>query len=182
MRKLLLSIIMLFIATTIMAQGAGLNFSQSAGTYNPITGGTVLVSGTFDDTNYPVTLPAAFTFNGIAYSQVVLSTNGWIALGNTSLSSTIYTPLSSTAAVPGFISAFGADLENANSGSPEIRWEQVGNEIIFQWKDIRRYSSAINTEIFSFQLRLNISTNAMQFVYGSFLNITTSTSSPQVVG
>ena len=39
---------------------------------------------------------------------------------------------------------------------------------------------AINSEIFSFQLRLNTSTGAIQFVYGSFQNVTTSTSSPQV--
>ena len=86
---------MLFIATTIMTQGAGLNFSQTAGSYTPITGGTVLVSGTFDDTNYPVTLTAAFTFNGIAYSQLVVNMNGKIALGNTLLSGTAYAALSS---------------------------------------------------------------------------------------
>lgn len=180
MKNVFFTISLLFFTKILLAQGPGLSFSQTSGTYSPISSGTVLVSGTFDDINYPVTLPASFTFGGIAYTQVIVNTNGWIALGNTAPASNLYIPISTTTAVPGFIAPFGMDIENADGGAPEIRWEQSGNEIIFQWKDVKRYTSATNTEIFSFQLRLNTSTGAIQFVYGSFQNVTTSTSSPQV--
>ncbi len=180
MKKLVLTLAILSFNIVIMAQGPGLTFSQSAGTYTAISGGTVLASGVFDNTNYPVILPTAFTFKGISYNQVTMNSNGWISLGSTAPSNTITAPVSSTASVPGFIAPFGMDLENADSGTPEIRWEQSGNEIIFQWKDVKRTTGAINSEIFSFQLRLNTTNGAMQFVYGSFQNVTTSTSSPQV--
>ncbi len=180
MKKLVLTLAILSFKIVIIAQGLGLTFSQTAGTYTTITGGTVLVSGVFDDTNFPVTLPTAFTFKGISYNQITVNTNGWISLGSTAPSNTINTPVSSTASVPGFIAPFGMNLENADAGTPEIRWEQSGNEIIFQWKDVKRTTAAINSEIFSLQLRLNTTNGAMQFVYGSFQNITISTSSPQV--
>lgn len=180
MRKVLLPLLFSFFTISSIAQGSGLTFSQTTGAYVPISGGTVLISGIFDDDNFAVALPTAFTFKGVSYTQVTANTNGWISLGNSAPASNLYAPISTSTAVPGFIAPFGMDIENADGGSPELRWEQSGNEIIFQWKDVKRYTSAINTEIFSFQLRLNTSTGAMQFVYGSFQNITSSTSSPQV--
>ena len=180
MKKIVLTSFILILSFTLLAQGSGLTFTQTSGTYTPITGGTVLISGVFDDDNFAVTLPTAFTFKGVNYTQVTANTNGWISLGPTAPSNTTYTAISSTATVPGFIAPFSMDLENADGGAPEFRWEQSGNEIIFQWKDVKRYTSATNTEIFNFQLRLNTSTGAMQFVYGSVLNVTTSASSPQV--
>lgn len=180
MKKTVLTSFILILSMTLLAQGSGLSFTQTSGTYTPITGGTVLISGVFDDDNFAVTLPTAFTFKGVSYTQVTANTNGWISLGSTAPANNTYSPLSSTATVPGFIAPFGKDLENANSGAPEFRWEQSGSEIIFQWKDIKRYTGTINSEIFNFQLRLNTSTGAMQFVYGDALNLTTSTSSPQV--
>jgi hypothetical protein len=179
-KKLLTTALVLSVKLTILAQGAGLTFTQTSGTYIPITGGTVLVSSIFDDNNFAVTLPASFTFKGISYNQVTVNTNGWISLGSTAPSNTISNPISSTAIVPAFIAPFGTDLENADGGAPELRWQQSGNEIIFQWKDVKRISADINTEIFNFQLRLNTLTGAIQFVYGAFSNVTASTIAPRV--
>lgn len=70
------------------------NFSQSTGTYTPITGGTLIVANTdpspsgndsaaIDDYTYtPTTIPFSFTFNGTAYTQVNISSNGWISFGS----------------------------------------------------------------------------------------------------
>ncbi|MCX6318719.1 MAG: T9SS type A sorting domain-containing protein [Bacteroidetes bacterium] len=173
-------LLILLCSSSLFAQGPGLSFSQSSGTYTPITGGTVLISGVFDDNNFTVNLPVPFTFRATAYTRVTVNSNGWIALGNVAPSTSLYTPVSSSTAVPGLIAPFGMDLENADSGSPEMRWEYAGNEIIFQWKDVKRYTTALNTEIFSFQARLHTVTGSIQFVYDNFQNTTTSTSSPQV--
>ena len=175
---LVLSTIMPFLK--VSAQGPGLTFTQTAGTYTPISGGTLITSGTFDDGNFAVTLPQPFTFKGTSYSNVRVGLNGWISMGTTDPGGTVYSPISSTTASPGFIAPFGVDLQNAASGTPEIRWQQVGDDIIFQWQDVKRYTTASNTEKFSFQAHLNTVTGAIKFVYGDFLNITTSTTSPQV--
>ena len=129
---------------------------------------------------FSVTLPAPFIFKGNSYTQVTANTNGWISLGSTAPSSTISNPISSTANVPAFFAPLGMDLQNADSGTPELRWQQSGNEIIFQWKDVKRFTVESNTEVLNFQLRLNTLTGAIQFVYGAFLNVTTSTISPRV--
>lgn len=177
---ILTTALVLIINHTLMAQGAGFTFTQTPGTYTPIAGGTVLVSGLFDDNNFAVTLPAPFSFKGNSYTQVTANTNGWISLGSTAPSKTISNPINSTASVPAFFAPLGMDLQNADAGTPELRWMQSGNEIIFQWKDVKRFSVEPNSEAFNFQLRLNTLTGAIQFVYGDFLNVTTSTSAPRV--
>lgn len=166
----------------VQAQGPGMNFTQSAGTYTPITGGTVITSGSFDDAVFSITLPQPFPFRGVNYSDVQVSTNGWVSMGTGSLSSSLYFPISSTVTSPGIISPFGCDLQNASSGSPGIRWQQVGAEIIFQWQDVKRFTATANTESFSFQASLHTVTGEIKFVYGAFQNITTSTSNWPEVG
>ena len=59
---------------------------------------------------------------------------------------------------------FGRDLNNGASGTPEVRYEQVGNEFVVQWQDVRRYN--ITGELMSFQVRLNSSNNTIKIVYG----------------
>ncbi|PZF73966.1 PKD domain-containing protein [Taibaiella soli] len=97
------------------------SFSQSSGTYTPITGGTVVVSNSepypggddsaaMDDFIYhPITLPFSFYFNGGTYTQATICTNGWIAFGSgTFLGST---PISgSDPDFSGIIAALGVDL------------------------------------------------------------------------
>lgn len=151
-------------------------FSSSSGTFTPITGGTQLENTTFfiidinpwdDDISAAQTIPA-FNFNGTVYTQMYVSANGFITFGSAP-TGTNYTPLSSTETYAGAISALGCDLHNTTNGitaTRDIRWQTVGNEIIIQWRGARRKS--VGSEGFAFQIRLNTSTNAIQFVYGPF--------------
>jgi hypothetical protein len=59
-------------------------FSQTSGTYADITGGTLLItassnaygnSGFPDDQIYNISIPFTFTFNGIGYTSLNISTN-----------------------------------------------------------------------------------------------------------
>jgi hypothetical protein len=104
----------LALAATASAQvGAFYSFSQTVGTYSPITGGTVISTATsantLDDATFPVTLPFPFTFDNAVQTQVQVQTNGHIAFGTAN--ATTYTPLSSTTVTPGYISACGRDLQ-----------------------------------------------------------------------
>lgn len=152
------------------------SFSTTSGTYTAITGGTSLLT-TFDDVISNVTIPS-FNFNGTNYTSANISSNGFITFGATAPSGTNYTPISNTATYSGVISAFGGDLTNAASGSPEIRYQTVGSEFIVQWKSITRYNVA--SEFISFQIRLNTSTNDISIVYGG--TITPQTGSNLQVG
>ncbi|MBW7951461.1 MAG: hypothetical protein H3C56_02600, partial [Chitinophagaceae bacterium] len=43
-----------------------------------------------------------------------------------------------------------------------MRWETVGDEVVFQWKQMKRYGQ---TENFDFQIRLNTVSGVINFVY-----------------
>ena len=130
MKKITLFLFALFASWQINAQVSLYGFSQSNGTYTAITGGTLAASGaSLDDTILSVTLPTAFTYNGNSITTVGFSPNGYLIMGNTTTHG--YTPLSSTATSNGVISGLGMDLVS-NAATSELRWEQIGNEIIFQ--------------------------------------------------
>lgn len=107
---------MLAFAVASSAQVASFyTFSQSAGTYSPITGGTVLgtatTANTQDDNTFAVTLPFPITFDLNSYTAVQVQTNGHLAFGAAPAWGTSYAPLSATTAVGGVVSAFGGDLQ-----------------------------------------------------------------------
>jgi hypothetical protein len=160
------------------------SFSSTAGTYAPITGGTVVRSGNaLDSGGTTVTLPTAFPFNGASITSLRVNDDAYLALGVTSFSNSTQ-PIASSNAATGIIAALACDLMDANAvgTTPEIRWEQIGNEIIFQWNDFARYiSTGTSSEIFDFQIRLNTSNGQIVIVYSNFSTVnTTTTYTPQV--
>jgi subtilisin-like proprotein convertase family protein len=143
------------------------SFTQSAGTYTAITGGTVLASaalGNLDEDYFAVSIPS-FKFDGVSYSTVYISTNGYISFGE-SMDTYEYDPISGYYTYSGAIAGFGADLDDSGSGAGarNIRTEQVGNEFVIQWQNVRRYN--VTSERISFQIRLNTITNEINIVYG----------------
>lgn len=176
------SFALLVAATTVGAQVSSYSFTQSAGTYTPISG-TILdaATGNASATNlnsniYPVTLPFNFVFNGMPYNALNVSTNGFITFGTTVPSTTNTSPLSSTTAYDGAISVFGRDLSSVfdisgTTGdiSSEITGTAPNREAVFQWKNFRPNSSTSTTAAytFSFQIRLHETSNVIQMVYSS---------------
>ena len=108
------------------------------------------------------TIPS-FTFNSTVYTTAFVNSNGFITLGGSAPSMYTTTGVSSPGGSGISISPFGADLDRATlTVSTEIRWQTVGNEIIFQWQQIKRYGA---TESFDMQVRLNTSNSNVVFVY-----------------
>jgi subtilisin-like proprotein convertase family protein len=185
--------------TTINAQTSNYTYSQSVGTYTPITGGTLLGNATSDDQRFvdPATplggtvltgpgfpIGFNFTYNGIVFDRLAVNNNGWLSLGQSSLtpsvditSSSSYTPLASIAAnTPALlrnrIAGFARDL--VATATSELRIETTGtapNRVcIVQWKDYIRFSatgSGLGDNL-NFQIRLTETSNTVQTVYGSF--------------
>jgi len=123
MKKLILFFSVAFylcLSLNVFAQVATrYSFSDSSGTYNSISGDTVVASAThtsidpyqLNNANYgPNQIPFVFKFNGINYTDFIINSNGFITFGATSPAVTNYGPLSSGEAYKGAISAFGLDL------------------------------------------------------------------------
>jgi hypothetical protein len=167
----------LFITVFGSAQVQNYTFSASAGTYTPITGGTVLQSGTFDAFN-STAINLSFRYNCIQVSSLKVNADGHIGLGNY-ISTANYTPLSGTInASIGILSAMGRDLASSDVGSPEIRYEIIGDEFIAQWTDVRR--SGTFGERINFQIRINTVTNVINYVYGPYISGVANTNYPEI--
>ncbi|TAG93251.1 MAG: T9SS C-terminal target domain-containing protein, partial [Bacteroidetes bacterium] len=90
-----------------------------------------------------------------------------------------YTPLSTNSIDnQNIISALGADLQNNTGGSVTRR--MVGNEIVVQWRNVRRYTSAGLTESLNFQIRMNTLTGVINIVYGAFTSVANENITAQV--
>lgn len=129
-------------------------YSQSVGTYTPISGGSVLGTETngaqkFVDPGVPaggttstgVGLPIGFdfTFRGVTFDRFAVSTDGWISLGQSALGATAVNmptttvPLSTTTAVTpaqlrSRIAALGRDIRGKGVGSgSDLRYQTIGS-------------------------------------------------------
>lgn len=105
-----------FAAAASAQVGVNYSFSQTAGTYVPITGGTQIALGTsantLDDNTFTATLPFAFIFDGAPQTTINISTNGFLTFGATAPGTTNYAALSSTTAYAGAVAAFARDLQS----------------------------------------------------------------------
>ena len=133
---------------------------------------------TGNDVGTNITGLPGFTVNGVSYTNARMGSNGWLALYTSSAptTNTSYNPLS-TAMTNGAVifAPYGRDLNtDANSGT--AWWQQVGNELVFEWKNFNRYAY---TDVLNFQIRLNTSTGEIKFVHGT-MTPAANTTYPQV--
>ncbi len=186
-KMLLLTAFALTGGASLMAQTdiGRYQFAQSTSTYTPITGGTVLVAANvnYDDLNSPAITIPALSYGGASITTVYVNSNGYVTFGAAHSSST-YTPLSSSGtSITGVVSALGCDHGYGSGGgttgaTSEIRYEQVGNEFVAQFQDVKRWAST--NERISFQIRLNSATGEIKIVYGGPIVIGNSTGSPEI--
>ena len=177
MKNFTLIFSILFCISVSFSQVQNYSYSISSGTYTPITGGTVLQSGTFDAFN-SLAINFSFRYNCIQVSSLKVNADGHIGLGNY-ISTANYTPLSgSINASIGILSAMGRDLASSDEGSPEIRYEIIGDEFIAQWTDVRR--SGTSGERINFQIRINTVTNVINYVYGPYISGVVNTNYPEI--
>ncbi len=172
-------------------------FSQSAGTYTAISGTPVsaLAGASVDDNVAKLTVGTVpFTFNyygnaGVVNLNTVLVTvcsNGWICLGSsnhigsaplTGNDDMFYGPSSK-----GVIAAFSADLAGTNTST--VEYATLGSSpnriFVIQWKDFTEVDQSASPQQINFQIRLYETSNNIEVVYGSFTNLISSSTLPQV--
>jgi len=130
---------------------------NETGTYDPLTGGTVLNTAESNDGVFPVTLPNPFWYNGRFFNSINVSSNGFASFG----------PISATATNPlglaNSISPFGNDLTAPANG---ISYGTRGNSFVIQFQGM--YQSTVtgqDSANFNFQIILNAD-YSIQFAFG----------------
>lgn len=112
-------VLFIFNGRDLIAQVNLYSFNDTIGVYSEITADTVVASATSTNTNpgdldnviYNAnTLPFSFTFNNIAYDNVVISTNGFITFGNQPPSFNNFSCISSSETYSGAIGVLSRDL------------------------------------------------------------------------
>ena len=178
-------------ATAAQAQFyAAANVANLAGTYTDLgTSGTAIATANFDDANSAATpIGFTFTYNGTAFTDFVLNTNGFLKLGTTAPAAPFFSAYAQDPYTTGPLNSadnnlllpFNTDLE-AGTGTPEYRVVTTGtapNRVcIIQWKNVsdktRAASSTSAGNIdkqfanFSFQVKLYEGNGETDFVYGT---------------
>lgn len=135
LKKGLLTLLLIGIYSSFFGQGSAYSFTQSNGTFTPITG-TVLGTATGNTTTtnlnsavFVAPIPFNFNYNGVVYTTLNVSSNGFITFGATPPATTTTTPISGTVAYDGAVSAFGRDLSgvfDVNGVTSSINYETVG--------------------------------------------------------
>lgn len=187
---------LLAVAPTAQAQLAhGSTSAQNVtGTFSDLgTTGTAIATATTDDANSAAqNIGFTFTYNGTAFTQFVLNTNGLIRLGSAAPSGanmfaqyedgmqTGIAPIESTSAANvNLIIPFNTDLEaGSGTGGAEYRVATTGtapNQVCtIQWKNVSDKSGSVAAGVakqyanMTFQVKLYQTSNTVEFVYGTF--------------
>ncbi len=179
---------LLGIGTAAQAQSLNYNVANATtlvGTFTSIaTTGTPIATASTDNANSAATgIGFTFNYNGLAFTQFVLNTNGFIKLGATAPSSAslFYTPentiagdvISSTAAADvNIIAPFACDLESSTTPA-SYRVQTTGTTgsrvCTIQWSNVRDKLMTNTPQYanFSFQVKLYEGTNRIELIYGS---------------
>jgi hypothetical protein len=128
--------------------------------------------GNLDD-GYTSAIPIGFGFDfyGTVYSNIYVSTNGFLSL--TALSSSYYTnaAIPSTSAPNNIICPFWDDLEGRTQGT--VHYLQDGNRFIVQYTNWQFYSSGGGVGSLTFQIVLH-SSGKMLYYYNNMVGTLTS--------
>ncbi|GAB3579279.1 beta strand repeat-containing protein [Hymenobacter daeguensis] len=163
------------------------NIAGGASAYVDLgTTGTAIATANTDDANSAAqNIGFTFNYNGAAFTQFVLNTNGFIKLGATAPTGAQYTDgANSTANGPfnstdtNLIVPFNQDLTAGSAGGTEYRVVTTGtapNRVCtIQWKNISDKARLAGTTTiatqyanFSFQVKLYETSNQIDFVYGT---------------
>jgi len=164
MKRLTLLLVMII---TVCLAFAGIDeyytFNATTGTYTPITGTNAAISS---DDIISSAIPIGFTFHygENTYTEVIISSNGWIGLGTSQTSSNLTNNLASTTYVP-VIAPLWDDCSLAEGTCEYLLSGTAPNRIFtIQYSNLKwNYYS---TAMFNLQVRLYES-GKIDFIYGS---------------
>ena len=159
------------------------NVTNTTGAYTDLgTTGTAIATANTDDANSAATpIGFTFTYNGTAFTDFVLNTNGFVKLGTAAPTGAQYTDGGQSiingpidGADTNLILPFNQDLGPGSAGGTEYRVLTTGtapNRVCtIQWKNVSdKPRTSVGTQYanFSFQAKLYETSNQIDFVYGA---------------
>jgi len=93
-----------------------------------------------------VNLPWDFGFYGIEYDEITVCTNGWIAFGQTEMTSFRNYPVPGAGGPSPMIAAFWDDLKTTNGGDVYTYYDLGMDAFIIQWSGMRNNSGNDNQD------------------------------------
>lgn len=161
--------------------------------YAPLSGGGITIintdaqltagmgSVTQDDGGVLISIPFTFTYDGVAYNQITMSTNGWIAAGNFSTIDAVSSRAAGnlfTGTVPNqTMAAWFKDMgANFPLGTGSLRHGLTGADVYtFQWDNaVGSGFSDGSTNLISFQVSIygpaSIAPGRIEYLYGPQVN------------
>jgi hypothetical protein len=103
--------------------------------------GTELEFTAGDQTLY-VDLPFTFRFYGVAYTELSVCSNGWIACGHTTSTDYSNSAIPNTDGPPAMIAAYWDDFSPQLEGSVSSYYDSLGGKFIVEFFNVRHYSPA----------------------------------------
>ena len=165
MKRLSLLLVMIFIVCMSWATiDEYYSFNATTGTYTPITGTAITVIASDDAISGAIPMGFTFAYGDNAYTEVKVSSNGWVGLGTAQTSSNLSNNLNSTTIAP-VIAPLWDDLSMA-SGTVQYLTSGTAPNRIFtvQYENAAWNYSA--TSQFNFQVRI-YETGKIDMIYGS---------------
>jgi len=158
-------------------------FTSGLGTYTEISGGTIHGTNLNDNENFlDIPLGFTFTYNGVAYNNVSIQANGFIAMGENVVTSNI--SISSATGTNNIVAALNRDIKSRDTGELMSLMSGTAPNRVFtvQWKHYRRAPTIAANDDFNFQIQLFETSNTVQYVYGPFTAITSATAATVQIG
>ena len=85
-------------------------------------------------------LPFTFTFYGEDYNQITVCSNGWLALGETEMTSFRNYNLPGAGGPGAMIAVFWDDLKTTNGGDIYWYYNSIEDYLVIEWSDMRTYT------------------------------------------
>jgi hypothetical protein len=153
------------------AQVSAYSFSQSSGTYSENTAGATAIASVLADTNLSTAQPIgfSFTYDGVAYTQFKMSSNGFISFNITGTSSVTTNDLSAANATSRpIIAPLWDDLDGRSTGSAanfELTGTAGSQVLTVEWRNWEWNWNSGTIPVISFQVKLYEATGVIEFVY-----------------
>jgi hypothetical protein len=111
---------------------------------SPLLGGTGTLVNVGDDATTSMDMPFPFKYYGTVFTRISICSNGWVAMGNTSVSTNANTGIPDTGGPPNMIAAFWCDLDPVAAGGGKIYryYDATGHRFIIEWSGVEHYSDA----------------------------------------
>ena len=89
-----------------------------------------------------VDLPFTFTFYGVDYDEIVVSTNGWISFGDTESEAFRNYPLPGAGGPSPMVAVFWDDLKTSNGGQVYKWINENDGYVVIEWSDMRTWDQS----------------------------------------